>query len=103
MQENSDFSAKYVLCMRHTVVLILTGTCVLRHVSTATVPTQINMLHVALIPQLLQAHHTVLHNVSTSACQTHLEGLVQDYSTMQGYSTMQDYSTTQLVQDYSTT
>ena len=66
MQEDSDFSVKYVLCMRHTVVLILTGTCVLRPVSTATVPTQINMLHVALIPQLLQAHHTVLHNVSTS-------------------------------------
>ena len=53
MQEDSDFSVKYVLCMRHTVVLILTGTCVLRPVSTATVPTQINMLHVALIPQLL--------------------------------------------------
>ena len=65
--------------------------------STATVPAQINMLHVALIPQLLQAHHTVLHNVNTSLpiallvlCQTLLKGLAQDYST------------TQLIQDYST-
>ena len=66
MQEDSDFSVKYVLCMRHTLVLILTVTCVLRPVSTATVPTQLNVLRVALIPQLLQGHHTVLHNVSTS-------------------------------------
>ena len=35
MQEDSDYSVKYVLCMRHTVVLILPGTCVLRPVSTA--------------------------------------------------------------------
>ena len=41
MQEDSDFSVKYVLCMRHTVI----GTRILRHVSTATVPAQINMLH----------------------------------------------------------
>ena len=52
--------------MRHTVVDIVT--CVLRPVSTATVPEQINMLHVALIPRPLQAHHTDLHVhiVSTS-------------------------------------
>ena len=38
MQGDIDFSVNYVLCMRHAVVLLLTGTCVLRPV-TATVPT----------------------------------------------------------------
>ena len=42
MQEDIDFSVKYVLCMRHTVVLILTGTCVLRPVSTCSHCTNTN-------------------------------------------------------------